>query len=1138
MYGKHDKISYPLFNLICFYILCLFSFQREMKFALGKLLVEAVPEGSFHHVCVALDTSASMRDHEEVLQRMTTTAIDGGLDVFIYSTTCVRVTEENETAARNLKSMRLGSAYMQNTNYYDTLRQLLAVATPSSRIWIITDGQPNTGGDWHSVRRDLHAILDKTQGGKMKAMFLSDCGEQFKETMNLLDSDGKTTYIDSAGFEEMVRAAFADTLQETVSKEGVLMGSFKVSLLEDQSQCQALREADLPTIIGATAAVILFLEKFPAAVSICDTVRSLNQCLNAFHRSTAYGVPALMNKLRDMAATAGVRDVSAGQINNLLALAGVMNAMTPTPLAEMSELQKELPGLLQCAKIAAANNATKAAKNAHKVRQKTLARRKEIQDRLSSVAGGIESLLLSGYPFHAFPIQISPTLYEQFSDFKQSSDDSNAENYRSRTAALQNPSCVLIRALPSTRLVEGIADHETDQLMFLRASNPKLAAGLLKLLSFQWTNGVATSWAAPFALCGILLQSNYATPLSAWQAYAVLDALKHYLNETTKENPFNVVVAASGGFCYGETLRDGKVAIPNSTVALLAPVLATNGPFSGHPNPPIKQKEEPVADWLADGLEQIGEEVLVQCLMPVLQQALPAEYTKCWPATRPVMRLELPMTPQVVVDALVSGLPVDSLLSTHTVRFSSVSPILAETMELLQQKHYTLEGIVCPVRTPDEIAALVAVVAAVKQGLSPAALSSQNVSFARLQTIPIFTKAFERALWQLYVAHTLAGRKLSNLELADQLLPVQVTDQTVCFTVRSWSKKLTATLLNDYLEVAQFPAELDKLLQLSEVVDTREAIVDWLGGPSAQLITFEKALQVLPLATTTDLRRRLFNRVCLFTVKESPTKAWTKEIMEDFVLSLPLELKEEEVGPGENLSTLQAILSRALCLVRESAAVTRLTALLKLLPVRVVVDMVLQHQAGPSPVIDAMLQVKVVEHLLSLSDEELCMALSRFVLYQPILDAFQSRLLALIDTDVTPGRRHLAATLQTIAVSEQLQKVLDTRYNELPLTLHVRQTITKWAQNIRSPGLAHLDEDVIHEYVTQRLSRGHSWLKKQCKQMTFKQFVAIRMAMEDAQYGDRLRFHNTVMRALPFVTFDGDTVRIPDIIVDDIRKAI
>lgn len=949
-------------------------------------------------------------------------------------------------------------------------------------------------------------------------------------------------YVNLCRFEESMRKSYAETLREKVDDTSASLGSFRVSTVSTVSS-SSTNEVSIHTlknmtlIAGAAAALVLYVcnfskkPKFP----LMDAVRALNKWLGPYQKDPSFGVSKMIASLRDIAAKTGVQDVVPAQFNNLLMLAGVMNSMSP----DTRDIEKMLNGLLGDSKIAAANNAPKVARLANKARNKMQARAGKTLSRAEELMRDIQQPLMTGFPYKGFSLVLSSELVNQFDKMKQ---EDSPENIQSCTAAILNPACIDIVG-GETREIQSIAEHRPGFATFIHIpSDPQLSANLMELLPFVYTRGVISSTNAPLALASVVFNETLDTAESVWRAMAVITGLKNYLNLKKKQNPFNFDESVEA-YVYGSTTQE----IPNVKMALLAPLLSSTAPF------PLLLMTNTQED-----VDIIPKSILVQCLMPVLQQALPKQKAlNSQDVLSSLMQMQWDKSPQDILQLLLDGNTTRGVTASNLVKVDTLcKDIVLETLALLSDHPPGLDGIACPLLNGDQISKILVFQAAVFKCLSIDATAKmvQDTSFTSLfRHSQNFREAFLEAAWRLCLVNALAGHKVSSVEAADMMKQMKIYSSTGSFYFclpNVPSQMFAKMFVEQKIKTAVFPKNLVELALLSREVDVQEHIEALLKNNTDHMdqVEFRVVQQLVSTLNTSTLRQSLFQRLKLSTVVPSIAKSWPSCVMEDFILS---ELDMSHVGVMHVFFLACFSLTDPL---KDSMKVAVST--LNTFSAQQIVEMVMEispevkkyavFEADDGLLFDIGMYINLMD-----SVDEMCHILSYMIMYPYFMDFLSSMEILLTSDSPSKYQKKLAETLRMypMQITETVRHLLNTTYMDITVTDEVRSTAINWAKTIQERNNlfsdTFLSKDDILDFCKDRMTQGHSWFRLRVDDIgdTFEKFVSVRMAMEeDELYGPKLRIHNLAMRVLPQCTFEFDSEgkkkkwMVPEAFHDDIKK--
>lgn len=934
-----------------------------------------------------------------------------------------------------------------------------------------------------------------------------------------------------------MRKSYAGTLREKVDDTSASLGSFRVTTVSSSStnEVSIYTLKNMTLIAGVSAALVLYVCNFSKKLQfpLMDAVRVLNKWLGPYQKDPSFGVSKMIASLRDIAAKTGVQDVVPAQFNNLLMLAGVMNSLTP----DTRDIEKMLNGLLGDSKIAAANNAPKVARLANKARNKMQARAGKTLSRAEELMRDIEQPLLTGFPYKGFSLVLSSELVNQFDKMKQ---EDSPDNILSCTAAILDPACIDITG-GEMRDIQSIAEHRPGFATFIHIpSDPQLSANLMELLPFVYTRGVISSTNAPLALASVVFNETLNTAESVWRAMAVITGLKNYLNFKKKQNPFNFDESVEA-YVYGSTPE-----IPNAKMALLAPLLSSTAPF------PLLLMTN-----TQDDVDIIPKSILLQCLMPVLQQAFPKQKVmNSQDVLFSLMEMQWGKSPQDILQLLLDGNTTRGVTASNLVKVDTLcKDIVLEILTLLSGRPPGLDGIAYPLLNGDEISKILVFQAAVIKCLSidAAAKMVQDTSFSSLfRHSQNFREAFLEAAWRLCLVNALAGHKVSSVEAANMMKQMKIHSSTGCFYfyLQDETGKFAKMFVEQHIKTVVCPKNLGELALLARQVDVHEHIEYLLQNNTDNMdeVEFRVVHQLVSTLDTSTLRQSLFQRLKLSTVVPSIAKSWPSRVMEDFILS-----KLDMSHAGVMGVFFQACFSMT---DPPTECLKLAVSTLKTFSAQQIVEMVLEispevkkyavFESDDELLFDIGMYINLMD-----SVEEKCHILSYMIMYPYFIDflSFMENLL----TSYSPSKyqKKLAETLRMypMQITQSVRHLLNTTYMDITVTDEVRSTVINWANTIQEKknlfSETTLSKDDILDFCKERMTQGHSWFRSRVDDIgdTFEKFVSVRMAMEDDQlYGPKLRIHNLAMRVLPQCTFEFDSEgkkkkwMVPEAFRDDIKK--
>ena len=1066
----------------------------------NSLVIEEMENGLFNQMVVIFDVSGSMNGHRATLEILINAALRAGQLVMLFSSEAAFLEEKGEF------SFGYCGQWWRTTNYVAALALLEQYS--DSRVLFMTDGAPDNNL-WRAPIKALH-LQQKQNGGSLCSLYLTNTKttEQMLAVLQGLCSDGERPQIvDSVTFQKTMLDGNAGTLGSRIDADSVQVGSFKVTKGPPKGSLLSTL-TDVRQIAGVAAAVLLFVQQFTASLPVASVVRSINQWLGPHAHRNAYRLSDMCDALRQVAAKCGVESAQQQQFSYLLSVAGVVSGVTPPPVMDA------LQGLFDLSKIVAANSPMPAARasaqsrQAAKALQKTQARLPDTVRRAEALLASSQAPLLAGFPYMGVSVYMDATLKEQLAALKRSGTGG-----ASSTALQQSPASVALYVKEPPRTVTSVADHQNGPSFagtLLHIREPKLAASMAELFPYVVSGGLTLSSLAPYQLAEIVF-STLSAPLTSdrlWVIYAVLTSLKHYTNETfarQQTNPFDCLPGQY--YRWADSFRAG-LQVPTQKVNLLAPILASDGPFPTMDGGGRHSAQK----------EPLSVPVLVQCLMPLLKRILPSvDSIGCW--------LELEKTPQQVVTALASGVTMSAVATGGLVIVSLDESVVPDMRLALNEIPPSLPGIAVAGLTADEIAKVYAVLCAVSNGLSPLeAAGTCNVTFDQVWA-GNFRSAFLEATYRLLVVQLLVG-EAKTIEAADLMSQIKLRSHNGALQFElpmNTKNSLLVQLVSDFIEEARMPSDLTQLLCISRLgIDMRKEMTEQVlqcKEPLDFSIVTQLVRCIDPAALPTLMRR-------LKPESINAAPQWPEAALLAYALSVDLTLFPTDsapIGPIDYSGALNLFVT-ACGMVSDEAVGARLAATEPAVVLRVA-------QTKPLvPLLDPALQQRLSDFLDGHS--QLMVHLPGLLSYPVIYQHFQPRLADLLQVshEPTAEQRLLATAIRqcTHAMTASVQAALASRfYSVVTMPEAARETARKFMDNIavcKSKSKGDISPDDVEQYCLVRLSEHHGELRR--KNMNFQELLAARLAMEH-QYGPKFKNHNQAMQVLKECEWDGAKWIVP-----------
>lgn len=1066
-----------------------------------SLVAEEIKQGLFNRVIVVFDVSGSMISHRDTMEILINSALQAGQLVILFSSEAAFLEDMGEFSFGTYRDK-----WWRSTNYVAALD--LLEQHSDSRVLFMTDGEPDSDA-WRSRVAALH-LRQRENGGSLCSLYLTNSAtrEHMLAVLRGLCSTGETPKIvNTENFRCTMLDDNANTIGSQVSADSVQVGSFKVSRGPPLGALVST-VSDVRQVAGIAAAFFFFLQQFAATLPVNAIVRAMNHWLGPHALKNAYRLAEMCDALRRVAAQCGVASVQQQNFDYLLSVAGVVSGVTFT--VDATALQ----GLFDIGKIVAANSPMPAARAAARERQatkalqKTQSRLPETTRRAEALIAAAQPLLLAGFPYQGVSVHIDPIFKEQLAAVKQGGSGGTTS-----TAFQQSPASAALYVQETPRTISSLAEHRTGlgyAGTLLHIPDARLSAIMTELFPYVVSDGLVLSALAPYQLAEIVF-STLSAPLSrdnVWVMYLVLTALKHYTNETfakSQPNPFNFNAAAY--YNWADSFRGGlQIATPK--LNLLAPLLASNGPF-----PRMESNGSVPAP------EPVPVAVLVQCFMPVLKRALPSvDVLEGW--------LEIELTPAQVVDAIVKGISLSDIVQGGVMIIPLDESIVPDMRKELKKLPHSLPGIGCAGVTDEELAKVYSLLCAVLNGLSPAEVVCNavcNVTFDQVWG-GHFRAAFVEAAYRLLVPQWLG--EPNTIEAADLMAKIKlcVSNGVLRFDLPAETKtSLLLSLLSDYITDVELPADLSALLLIARRgFDVRSAITNVVRSSQTSL-RYNVVTQVVRFINP-DFFDALMQRLQPETVDVVPV--WPTNALCAYALSVDVSLfsaPEDGIGPVDYSGALNLFVYA--CSVVENERVGLLLASLDpAIQLRVA-------QSKPSvPLISAALQLQLVQFLRS--GNQVLQSLPTLLSYDVIYEQFESELAGLLQVcgAPTPEQLSLADAIRQSGrdLLPSLRAVLGAGcYAAVTLTEAARETCRKFMDNVvlkTKKSKTQITVEDIEEYCVQRLTAQHRCLRENA--WTFKELLDTRLAMEKA-LGPKFKVHNQAMMVLTECYWANDQWIVP-----------
>ena len=302
----------------------------KFSFTVGRRTLTASldPKAAITPLAAAVDFSYSMCSHFKLVENISIKLLENGADCFAFSSGAMQLDPSTTLATFPRKDPYYGCG----TQYATAFRAMLRDSNlqPNSNVIFFTDGMPEDKEEAPIAAAEMHAVL-KEGGGKVQFYYLGSPDQARKDFMRKLSFPPNTEPIvfSSAELEKILYGAMRDNVPVVKHGSDVTTGIWRVTSeeLKDEEVVE-LSSCQTPEVaLACTAAMLNYMHHHKLGLSHQDSKRLNHDVLQKFQAQP--GVPDLMHKVRDLAASSGMKHTSSSAMELLLMKANVVTGSVP-----------------------------------------------------------------------------------------------------------------------------------------------------------------------------------------------------------------------------------------------------------------------------------------------------------------------------------------------------------------------------------------------------------------------------------------------------------------------------------------------------------------------------------------------------------------------------------------------------------------------------------------------------------------------------------------------------------------------------------------------------------------------------------------------------------------------------------------
>jgi hypothetical protein len=1134
----------------------LLTTEHGYKLKLTKLRGNESGNG-FNDLIMLFDVSGSMKRYKHLLETSIKASIDSGAVTVLYSCdACVFLSgEDSPPNSEKLK--------WEMTNYEAGLKAGLPYLTPDSKVFKFTDGNPNTGY-YEDVLETYHTTLEEGTGF-LQPVYFGKC--TLGRELNNLGTPGKWPigFSEASEVLDFLKESLGHSINATSNTKGVQVGQFVVEpYVEGEyktSEYIDISEVkDLPTVLGASTAVLFFLREYAydASMPVGDIVRTVNgSLLGKFgsRKISGFGVRILMDKMRTAAAHYGIKKSEYTDFSPMLQAADVSSSKTPVSSYDFSDL-------CTAGFVAMGNNPVEGvpalARKARKALQKLQLNFGDGLNNMSKNVKRVSDTLPKMFQdttkeFTKIEMRVNDLVVEEIEEISKG----GVLGINSGQAVVANPVCAKVY-LGRRTVVTSLAHHEeVGGLLVSSSFSPSMCSDLLILsASAMFDHKCVRTLQSPFVVLNGVFQSDMATPSEVETVLAVLLMVKHYNDTVYTNSQGNAFDLDTLEYGFAEGYRnDGlhhlaKVPcpnrVPNSSMALLSTFLRSE---SGRciDRTVVCDKVEILQVFLEYATDMCD----VCSILPIISDA--TTFDDCLPVTVEYVEKSFSATwntsPQDLMDKISDvfiltpneNVDIDKVSFHVCAEDDIVGEVLRTLREAFERAYRSkLPGISTSKLSPRTIAKVLVLSVCFRAGFD-AVTTSKAISLlgqdltVLLGACPGLKRAVFRSAVRLGISRSQLGKKGSSLEVAKFLADYKVYESPEGVFESSGVKNgvMFKKLVEDHLSLATFPSDpyrfMNAVSQVSVPRKTKEflASLELEPGRKFSATTINR---LLSLAVDDDDRTRVFDvsdgtpglKAANWTLEQHTSYLmWTKDVSQSnfdaWSTSFAAVCKNSDIS-DKTSDHIWNVLARA--------SVVSLNFVANIFRI-----------AEPSP-------CKLFEYLSPVGGVYWGLLAKSYIRAAPLLvcqrffrDQVPVASLLIVEGDDLPtiDQRYLASTIIQRNVFDlkelkdsPLEYILKKHYSKLPVPDKARAYTERTVLRIMARA-GNLDEISILKYFTD-LSARDSLLKDHGDirrvwlvdtNRTFEKFLSLRLQLEDnpdlmaGPYGpSKLVDHNISLRII------------------------
>jgi hypothetical protein len=302
----------------------------KFSFSIGRRTLTASldPQATITPLTAAVDFSYSMFSHFKLVENISIKLLENGADCFAFSSDAMQL--DPSTTLANFP--RKDPYYACGTQYATAFRAMLRDSNlqPNSNVIFFTDGMPEDRDNAAVAAVEVHNVLQEG-GGKVQFYYLGSPNQANKDFMRKLSFPPNTEPIvfSSAELEKILYGAMRDNVPVVKHGSDVSTGIWRVTSdeLKDEEVVELCTCQTPEVALACTAAMLNYMHHHKLGLSHQDSKRLNHDVLQKFQAQP--GVPDLMHKVRDLAASSGMEHTSSSAMELLLMKANVVTGSVP-----------------------------------------------------------------------------------------------------------------------------------------------------------------------------------------------------------------------------------------------------------------------------------------------------------------------------------------------------------------------------------------------------------------------------------------------------------------------------------------------------------------------------------------------------------------------------------------------------------------------------------------------------------------------------------------------------------------------------------------------------------------------------------------------------------------------------------------